>query len=92
MKIICADTVSVGLSYDANLKWHMPICAEICRAEQKYMQFFGTITERDFRKKNSKTWEHIQNDSTLRSGFFPQNALGDDPAFWIFFQDSGIRG
>ena len=23
--------------------------------------------------------------------FFPQNALGDGPAFWIFFQDSRIR-
>ena len=54
MKIICADTVSVGHSYDANLKWHMPTCAEICRAEQKYMPFFGTITERAFRKKNPK--------------------------------------
>ena len=25
MKIICADTVSVGPSYDTNFKWHMPI-------------------------------------------------------------------
>ena len=25
MKIIRADTVSVGLSYDTNFKWHMPI-------------------------------------------------------------------
>ena len=24
-KIICADRVPVGLSYDANFKWHMPI-------------------------------------------------------------------
>ena len=23
-------------------------------------------------------------DAMLRSGFFPENALGDDPAFWIF--------
>ena len=23
--------------------------------------------------------------------FFPQNTLGDGPAFWIFFQDSRIR-
>ena len=29
----------------------MPIWGEICCAEQKYMPFFGTITERDFRKK-----------------------------------------
>ena len=27
----------------------------------------------------------------LRSGFFPENTLGDGPAFWIFFQDSRIR-
>ena len=25
IKIICADRVSVGLSYDVNFKWHMPI-------------------------------------------------------------------
>ena len=37
--------MSVGLSYDANLKWHMPICTEICRAEQEYMPFFGTIND-----------------------------------------------
>ena len=51
MKIICADRVSVRLYYDANFKCHMPLWGEICRAEQKYMPFFGTITERDFRKK-----------------------------------------
>ena len=37
MKITCPYRAAVGFSYDANLKWHMPICAEICRAEQKYM-------------------------------------------------------
>ena len=37
-----ADSVSVGLSYDVNLKWHMPICAEICGVEQKYMPFLGS--------------------------------------------------
>ena len=55
MKIICADTVSVELSYDANLNWHMPICVEICRAEQKYMPFFGTVTESVFWKKIHST-------------------------------------
>ena len=54
IKIIWADTVSVGLSYGAIFKWHMPLCEKICRAEQKYMPFFGTVTERDFRKKNPK--------------------------------------
>ena len=92
MKIICADRVSVGLSYDANFKmpwqmsicvdrvpvrlsydfnfkWHMLIRGEICRAEQKYMLFFGTVTERDFRKKIQST-ETYTNDATLRSGIF----------------------
>ena len=54
MKIICADRVSVRLSNGAYFKWHMPICVERCRAEQKYMPFFGTVTERSFRKKIPK--------------------------------------
>ena len=66
---MCADSVSAGLSYGAYFKWHMPLCEEICRAQQKYMPFFGTVTERDFRKK-SKAQKHIQNSSMLRSGFF----------------------
>ena len=33
--------MSVGLYYDANVKWHMPILEGICRAEQKYMPFIG---------------------------------------------------
>ena len=44
------------------------IC-QICRAEQKDMPFFGTVTKRDFRGK-SKSQKHITNDATLR--------------FWIF--------
>ena len=51
MKLICADRMSVGLSYDANFKWHMPRCVVRYHAEQKYIPFFGTVTERDFRKK-----------------------------------------
>ena len=39
-------------------KWHMPICAKICQAEQKYMPFFWTVAEREFRKK-SKAQKHI---------------------------------
>ena len=54
MKIICADRVSVELSYDANFKWHMPVFVERCRTEQKYMPFFETVTKRAFRKKNPK--------------------------------------
>ena len=33
--------------------------------------------------------EHIEIDVMKRSGFFPENALGDGPAVWIF-QDSRI--
>ena len=51
IKTIWADRVWVELSHDANLKWHMPIWEEIC---EKYMPFFGIVTERDFRKKNPK--------------------------------------
>ena len=51
--------MSVWLSYDANFKWHMPICVERYRAEQKYMPFFGTVTERAFRKK-FQAQEHRQ--------------------------------
>ena len=50
----------------------------------------GTVTERVFREKIQSTETYI-NDTTLRSGFFPENALGDGPAFWIFsgFTDKG---
>ena len=82
MKIICADRVSVGLSYDANFKWHMPICVERCRAEQKYMLFWDRHRARSPEKYQS-TGTYV-NHATLRSGFFPRNALGDGPAFWIF--------
>ena len=59
MKLMCADKVSVGVSYDANFKWHMPVFVERYRMEQKYMPFFDTVTKRAFRKK-SKAQEHIQ--------------------------------
>ena len=91
MKIICADRVSVGLSSDANFKWHMPICVEGCRAEQKYMSFFGTVTERIFRKKIQST-ETYKNGTTLRSGFFPEKHAGSRSRVLDFFsQDSRIR-
>ena len=72
----------------------MPICAEICRAEINVI--FGTVTERGFRKK-SKTWEHILYmiyvyDKMMQRyalNFFPQSALGDGPAFWIFSRIHG---
>ena len=74
-----------------NFKWHMPICEEICRAEQKYMPFFGTITERDLRKK-SKARKHVKIEPMLRSGFFPRKTRSVMvPRFGIFpgFADKG---
>ena len=82
--------MSVRLTYYANFKWHFSIWGEICHSEQTYMPFFGTITERAFREK-SKIQEHIQMIQRCALDFFPQNALGDGPASWIFFQDSRIR-
>ena len=38
----------------------------------------------------SNSMKHIQIDTMLCSGFFPQNALGDGPAFWFF--SSGLMG
>ena len=43
-----------------------------------------------FPKKIQST-ETYTNGTTLCSGFFPHNVLGDGPAFWTFFQDSRIR-
>ena len=91
MKIICADRVSVGLSSDANFKWHMPICVEGCRAEQKYMSFFGTVTERAFRKKNSKPQEHIQMMQRCALDFFSAKRARWRSRVLDFFQDSRIR-
>ena len=81
----------VGQFYDANFKWHMPICAKRFRAKQNYIPFFGAVTERVSRK-NSKAQEHIQMMQRFALDFCLRNALGDGPAFWIFFvQDSRIR-
>ena len=92
------DRVSVGLSYDANFKWHMPIWGEVCRAEQnntimltiKQYQYanFGSVTERDFRK-NSIAQKHIQIGSMLRSGyFFREMRSVTAPRFGFFPKDS----
>ena len=92
MKLICADRVSVGLSYDANFKWHMPTCVERYRVEKKYMPIFGTSPSALSGKKfqNMGTYTNWWNAALWI--FFPQNALGDGPAFWIFppgFTDKG---
>ena len=72
----------------SNFKWHMPIWGKICRAQQKYMPFFGAITQRHIRKKIQST-EAYTNDATLRSGFSTKHAR-----WWSrvldFFQDSRV--
>ena len=77
--------MSVRLYCDVNLKWHMPICAERYRAGQKYMPLFGTVTERHLRKKIPKHGNIYKMMQRCALDFFPQNALGDGPAFWIFY-------
>ena len=47
---------------------------------------FGTVTERDFREKIPK---HRNIDAMLCLGIFPENALGDGPAFRIFSKIHG---
>ena len=55
------------------------------------MPFFGTVAERVFWKKiqSTETYTNLLNAALWI--FFPQNTLGDGPAFWIFSQDSRIR-
>ena len=55
------------------------------------MPFFWDRHRARFPKKNSKAQKHIQMAQRCALDFFfPQNALGDGPAFWIFF--SRIHG
>ena len=61
----------------------MPLCEEICRAEQKYMPFFGTVTERDFRKK-SKAQKHIQMTQRCALDFFRETRSVMVPHFGFF--------
>ena len=50
-----------------------------------YPWIFGTVTERDFRKKIPKHGNIYKMMQCCALDFFPENALGDGPAFWIFF-------
>ena len=90
IKIICTDRVSVDLYYGVNFKWHMPIREEICRAEQKYMPFLGTVAERVFWKKiqSTETYTNLLNAALWI--FFRKTRSVMVPR-WIFFQDSQIR-
>ena len=55
------------------------------------MPFFGTVAESVFWKKIQSTETYTNLLNVALWIFFPQNTLGDGPAFWIFFQDSRIR-
>ena len=87
IKIICTKRVSVRLYCDVNFKWHMPIYAEICRAEQKYMPFVGTITERAF-WKNSKYWNISK---WCNAAVWIFSGITRSVRVLFFFQDSRIR-
>ena len=50
---------------------------------------FWDMTEHVFRE-NIQSTEIYTNDTTLRPGFFPGNALGHGPTFWICFPDPRI--
>ena len=84
IKIICADRLPLGLSYDANFKWHMPIRGEICRVEQKSMPFFSE--KKNPKHRNIYKWHN----TALR--IFPQNTLGDGPPFRFFFPGFAEKG
>ena len=55
------------------------------------MPFFGTVTERAFRKKIPKHGNKNKMMQRYALDFYSINTLDDRPAFWIFFQDSRIR-
>ena len=69
-RVVCADRVSVGISFDANLKWNIPICVERYRAEQKYMPFLGPLPSALSGKK-SEAQEHRQMMQRYVLDFFP---------------------
>ena len=63
--------VSVEPSYDAYLKWHMPIWEEICHVKQKYMPILGTVTRvwtMPKMKFNKMKWEPFNDSYTIKVG------------------------
>ena len=72
-----ADRVSVELSYDANFKWHMPICEEIWSTD--------TYTNDEMLQSGFSPFRV--------SDFFFQNSMvdrGHGPIFWILFPKAVI--
>ena len=97
IKIMCAD--EARLYCDVNFKWHMPICAEICRAEKIYIilytificniYHFSGPSPSALPEKNHSTRTYTNN-ATLRFGFFLITRSVTVPRFG-FFQDSRIK-
>ena len=67
------------------------MCGKIPCAEQKYMPFSGTVTERACRKKNSKAQEHIQMIQRYALDFFHETRSVTVSRFGFFpgFTDKG---
>ena len=63
----------------------MLLWGEICRAEQKYMPFFGTVTKRAFRKKNSKIVPGFADKEFVYGIMYPENSMADGIEIWILF-------
>ena len=85
------NRMSVGLCYDANFKWQMPIWEGICRAEQTYMPFLA-LSPGAISGKNSKLSNIYKWCIAVLWIFFPENTLGDGPAFCIFSGFTDIGG
>ena len=77
-----------SVSANSILTWTVTFEKIYCRHLYNQIQFnpypwiLGTVTERHFRK-NPKH-RNIQMMQRCDLDFFPRNALGDGPAFWIF--------
>ena len=76
----------------------MPIPNGICQYVRKYAalnknicHFLGQSPSALSRKKFQSIGTQT-NDAMLCSGFFPRNALGDGPAFWISFPGFTDKG
>ena len=91
MKTICADRMSVGLSDDANFKWHMPICVDaVLNKNTIYLlgiyYFWDRHRPRFPEKKIPKHWNIYKSSQCCTLDFFSaKHARVLD-----FFQDSRI--
>ena len=74
--------MSVAPSYDANFKWHMPICVERCRVD--YKCHFWDYHRARFPKKKSKAQKHIQMAQRCALDFFREKRSVTVPRFEFF--------